>query len=116
MTDEEIEVLIARYIAAWNEPEANARRRHLEAAWEEAGTYSDPLAQAASRDELEALIAGFQGENPEATFTIQGKIDHHHRALRFFWMLHYPNGIQQSGMDYGEVSPQGRLAKITGFF
>jgi hypothetical protein len=31
-------------------------------------------------------------------------------------MLHYPNGIQQSGMDYGEVSPQGRLAKITGFF
>lgn len=116
MTDEEIEILVARYMAAWNETEADARRRHLEAAWEESGSYSDPLSQAASRAELEAQIAGFQNENPEATFSIQGNIDHHHGALRFFWTLHYPNGIQQPGMDYGEVSPQGRLAKITGFF
>jgi hypothetical protein len=35
--------LVSRYIAAWNEPDAGARRQAVAELWTEDGTYTDPL-------------------------------------------------------------------------
>jgi hypothetical protein len=108
--------LIKNYTAAWSEPDAASRQSLLEAVWEQAGTYTDPLSRAENRAELHALIGQFLADNPGATFTLKGKVDAHHDFVRFYWTLRMSNGVEMEGMDYGEVSPQGKLVKIVGFF
>ena len=112
----ELDALIKKYTAAWSEPDAASRQILLEAVWEQSGTYTDPLSAAVDRAELHALIGQFLTGNPGATFTLKGKIDAHHTYIRFYWLLRMSNGVEIKGMDYGEVSPQGKLVKIVGFF
>jgi len=47
---------------------------------------------------------------------LAGPIDHHHGHVRFYWQLRLPNGADVPGMDYGEVSAEGQLVRIVGFF
>jgi hypothetical protein len=108
--------LIEEYIAAWNEPDPGIRLEILETVWHDDATYTDPVSQADNRAGLDAIIEGFREDNPDAKFIINDKIDHHHGYVRFSWMLHLPNGAEVPGMDYGEVSPDGKLIKIVRFF
>jgi hypothetical protein len=116
MDAESLTRLIEGYLAAWKEPKATKRRKLLDRVWEENGEYTDPLMHAPNRERLEAYIERFLADNPGASFSIQGKIEHHNHYLHFFWSLRLPNGSQVAGMDYGEVSPAGKLKKIVGFF
>jgi hypothetical protein len=116
MNPAEVETLVRSYVAAWSEPDPAERRRLLDAVWHEHGTYTDPLSQAAGRAGLDALIAEFLQRNPGARFSLAGPIDQHHGHVRFFWTLRLANGREMRGMDYGEITPEGRLLKIVGFF
>jgi hypothetical protein len=107
---------IEKYLAAWNEPEPAARRALLEACWSADGTYTDPRSHGANLAELDAIIAGFLSASPGAEFTLNDKIDAHHGYVRFYWTLHFANGTELPGMDYGEIAPDGKLKKIVGFF
>jgi len=116
MADTDIETLIGDYIAAWSEPDPAARRRLLESAWDDEGTYTDPVSHAANRAGLDAIIEQFHADNPGARFARKDKLDTHHGHIRFYWVLTFANGINMTGMDYGEISPRGKLVKIVGFF
>jgi hypothetical protein len=116
MTSTDILPLIEEYIAAWNEPDPSIRIELLEAVWQENGAYIDPVSHAENRAGLDAIIDGFQGDNPGAKFILNEKIDFHHGRVRFYWDLHLANGMEIPGMDYGEVSLDGKLVKIVGFF
>lgn len=116
MNPNEINALVDNYVAAWSEPEANARQKLLEVVWQVDGIYTDPLSHATNRAGLEAIIAQFLKNNPGAKFTLNGPPDHHHQHIRFYWTLRLANGREIPGMDYGEVSPEGQLVKIVGFF
>lgn len=116
MTTPEINALLENYVAAWSEPEAGVRQALLESIWEVAGTYTDPLSHATSRAGLDEIIADFLRKNAGARFTLDRPPDHHHHHLRFYWTLHLANGRKTPGMDYGELSPAGKLVKIVGFF
>lgn len=116
MNPVDLNTLIENYVTAWGEPEASARWKLLEAVWQEDGTYTDPLSHAANRAGLEAIIALFLKNNPGAKFTLTGQPDHHHQHIRFYWTLRLANGRELPGMDYGEVSPEGKLVRIVGFF
>ncbi len=111
-----LETTIEKYFAAWSEPDAAARKALLEAVWSADGTYTDPMAHAANRAELDALIAKVLSTNPGAKFTLRDKIDAHHGHIRFYWTLTFADGTEAPGMDYGEVAPDGKLIKIVGFF
>jgi hypothetical protein len=113
---DEIDALIKDYVTAWSEPDPDVRQRLLEGVWEKDGVYIDPMTQATTREMLNEVIAQFHRNNPGGTFTVDGKIEHHHRHVRFNWRLRFPNGSEVSGMDYGEVTPEGKLSKIVGFF
>jgi hypothetical protein len=116
MNLQEIEPIIAGYMAAWNESDPVARRSLLGEAFEESGTYTDPLSQAANRAELDAVIARFRQDNPGASFSLENKIDFHNHYVRFYWLLSFANGARLSGMDFAEISPEGKISKIVGFF
>lgn len=116
MESHEVDALIADYVAAWSEPDPATRQRLLASAWSDDGTYIDPTSQSSDRAGLDAMIAQFHTNNPGATFTIKGNVEHHHGHIRFFWTLHFANGAEVSGMDYGQVTPDGKLARIVGFF
>lgn len=112
----QIEALIVRYTLAWSEADAEKRMQHLAAVWEDDGVYSDPLSEAPGREALHQLIGGFLAQNPGAFFELAGPVEHHHQHLRFFWKMLLANGSELRGMDYGEISPNGKLSKIVGFF
>ena len=116
MKTNDIETLIQTYAAAWSEPDDEKRGKLLDAVWSAGATYTDPVAHAANKAELHTLIAGFLTENPGAQFTLNGPIDSHHHHIRFYWTMNLANGTTLPGMDYGEVTPDGKLSKIIGFF
>jgi len=113
----DVEEIVAAYAAAWNEPDAVARRRALERAWADGGIYSDPTARVEGRDALLAHIGGFQAQMPGARILLTSGIDAHHGAIRFTWALRAGDGrIVTEGIDFGELADDGRLRRITGFF
>ena len=116
MTRTEIDTLLKQYTAAWSEPDPQARQALLQAAWHETGEYTDPIAHAANRAELDGVIARFQQSNPGARFTLHGQAIHHHNYICFFWVLQLANGTELQGTDYGEIGADGKLRKIVGFF
>ena len=45
------------------------------------------------------------------------EIDEHHRHFRFAWELVASDGsVAIAGLDVGELTENGRIARITGFF
>jgi hypothetical protein len=108
---------VAAYIAAWNEADVAKRKPLLETAWADDGAYIDPVSDVKGRDGLEATIAGFHAQQPGARIDLTSGIDQHHNQIRFRWDFVGPDGkIAISGIDVGEIAPDGRLARIVGFW
>jgi len=59
-----IEEVADRYIAVWNEPDAEGRRHAVARLWTEDGTYTDPLAAAEGREAIEGVITGVREQFP----------------------------------------------------
>lgn len=112
-----IEDVPQRYIAVWNEPDADARRRAVAELWTEDGTYTDPLADVEGHEAIEAVIAGAREQFPGHIFRLLGDVDAHHGVARFSWEL-VPEGHGESvviGFDVAVVADDGRLRNVYGF-
>ena len=79
--------IVERYLAAWNEKDAQRRRALVDALWTEDGSYTDPLADANGRAEIDGLIGAVQQQFPGFVFTLGGPVDAHHEQARFTWHL-----------------------------
>jgi SnoaL-like domain len=109
--------LVDRYIAAWNEPDADARRAAVAGLWTEDGTYTDPLVAAAGHQAIEAVIGGAREMFPGHVFRLAGGVDGHHDIARFGWEL-VPAGGGDSvavGFDVAVAADDGRLRGVYGF-
>lgn len=112
-----IEDTVDRYIAAWNEPDAAARRDLVAAVWEDDGSYLDPLMEGTGTDQLTAMIGAAQAQFPGHRFVLAGAPDAHHDRARFTWHL-VPDGgsgVVAVGHDFAVVGEDGRFASVTGF-
>lgn len=111
------ERVIAQYLAAWNETDANARVALLSACWAEGGVYVDPTVELAGAAELSRHIAAVQAARPGARLEFVSGVDFHHRVLRFLWRLVRADGTPgETCVDVAEVGPAGRLVRVVGFF
>ena len=109
--------LIATYAAAWSEPDREARQKLLEAVFAADGTYTDPTVDLASRTALVDHIGQFLDGSPGAKIEATSLADSHHGSLRFAWRLVLPDGkVAVEGLDFGELSPDGKIRRIVGFF
>jgi hypothetical protein len=108
--------LADRYLAAWNETDADARRALLDQVFTEDVTYTDPLADVAGRNGLDAAIAAVQAQFPGWVFRLAGPADAHHDQLRFTWHLGPEDGEPPiTGSDVAVTDGEGRIRTVLGF-
>ena len=108
---------IATYLAAWCAPDASKRKPLLEQCWAEDGLYCDPVADGRGREALEGFIASMHEQRPGAKIVMASGIDQHHNQVRFGWAFVQADGSTAiEGIDVGELAPDGRLARIIGFW
>jgi hypothetical protein len=109
--------LIDRYIAAWNETDAERRRELIARTWSEAAQYCDPMLQSDGRAGIDAMIAAVQERYPGHRFRRTGEVESHHDRARFTWELAGETGeIVVCGTDFAVVAQNDRLDAVTGFF
>jgi hypothetical protein len=109
--------LIDRYIAIWNQNDAERRRNLVASTWAEAASYVDPVMSGEGQSGIDAMVQGFQERFPGYRFSRTSEIDTHHDRIRFSWELAPEGGPPVvKGTDFCVVSADGRLQAITGFF
>jgi hypothetical protein len=109
--------MVERYLAAWNETDARRRRELVDAVWAPDGSYTDPLADARGRAEIDGLIGAVQQQFPGFVFTLGGPVDAHHNQARFTWHL-APAGAAEPvviGFDVAVLDGDGQLRSVHGF-
>lgn len=114
MTDAKL--VADRYIALWNEADAEVRRSLLARDWEEGATYVDPMGAARGAAEVDALIANVHKLFPDFSFQLIGKPDGHGDNVRFRWSLGPGDFVDApfEGTDFATLA-NGRIAAVTGF-
>src|SRR5690242_12664159 len=96
------------YLAAWNETDPAARRALVAQVWTAGGTYTDPLADVAGHDALDATIAAVQQHFPGFVFRLLGTPDGHHAQVRFSWELGPAGGpAPVAGSDVAVLAEDG---------
>ena len=114
-TDTNVEQLVDRYIAVWNETDPATRRDLIAQTWTEDGTYLDPLLTGAGHDGIDATIGGAQPQFGGARFRRTSDVNAHHDVVRFSWALGSEDNLALSGVDFGVIA-DGRFQSLTGFF
>ena len=111
-----MQVIVERYLAAWNETDASRRRKLVDELWSEDGSYTDPLADAHGRTEIDGLIGAVQQQFPGFAFTLGGPVDTHHDQARFTWHLG-PDGAEPVviGFDVAVLNGGGQIRSVYGF-
>ena len=109
--------IVERYLAAWNETDAERRRGLVDALWTEDGSYTDPLADAWGRAEIDGLIGAVQQQFPGFVFTLLGAPDAHHSQARFAWSFGPDGAVEPPvvGFDVVALDGDGRIATVLGF-
>ncbi|MEV5827599.1 nuclear transport factor 2 family protein [Spirillospora sp. NPDC052242] len=112
----DITELVQRYLAAWNETDAAARRAILAEVFADDAVYTDPLASVRGTDGLDATIAAVQAQFGGLVFSLGGAVDAHHDIARFTWHLG-PEGGEPVviGFDVAVVGADGRISQVLGF-
>ena len=107
--------LIEQYLTIWNETDPTARRALIELVWAPDATYTDPLAQVAGRDQLDAVVSAVQQQFPGLVFRLAGPVDAHHDVARFTWHLGGPGAEPLViGFDVAVIR-DGRVTAVHGF-
>src|SRR6516164_3868718 len=109
--------LIDRYIAMWNETDAERRRALIARTWTEDATYLDPVLQGEGQAGIDAMVRGVHERFPGHRFRRTSDLDTHHDRVRFTWELAPDGGpAVVKGIDFAVVAADQRLQAVTGFF
>lgn len=108
---------VDRYIAMWNETDPASRRDIIRGLWSEDCDHLDPTTRAVGRDGIDGLVAAVQERFPGHQFRRTSEVDSHSGHIRFSWSLTADRGGPAlSGTDFGALTEDGRLRRITAFF
>jgi hypothetical protein len=110
--------LVESYLAAWNERDVRRREDLIAKTYTEDATYLDSHRTGTGYEGLSKMIAAVHGQFSEAyRFRLASEVESHHDVLRFRWEA---GGTKEAplhfgGTDFCVLSPDGRLASVTGF-
>jgi hypothetical protein len=108
----------ARYIAAWNERNADKRRALIAETYTDDATYVDPARNGKGHDGISNMIATVHAQFPAAyRFQLKGSVEAHHGCARFQWEAGgQPDApLHFVGTDVIEIAADGRIRTVTGF-
>lgn len=109
--------IVDRYVAAWNERDADARMTKVAAAFTDDARYCDPLADVHGHAGISSMLGALQEAHPGLTIRVTSPVDEHHDLLRFHWAAAGEDGaVAIAGVDVARTAPDGRLADVRRFF
>ncbi len=112
----DIETVVEKYVASWNETDAARRQSAIAAACAADARYRDPIMAGDGHAGLDAMLAGVQAKFPGFVLKRISKVDSHNGAVRFAWSLGPAAGPSiVEGVDFATLAPDGKLASIVGF-
>jgi hypothetical protein len=112
-----LDQLIDTYCAAWSDPDPTRRRELLGGVWADGATYTEPTVHTAGLDDLLAHIDTVVARRPGARVVRTSRVDAHHDLARFAWRVVQADGTAlPEGLDLAELSADGRIRRIIGFF
>jgi SnoaL-like domain len=106
-----------RYIATFNETDADARRGLLNELYAADCRYVDPIADASGVDEIDAFLAATQQQFAGIRFSLGGPVDGHRGQLRLHWHA-VPPAAQEPvaiGFDVLVLDEHERVRRVYGF-
>lgn len=106
----------AHYLAAWNEPDPDQIREHLDRAVTADVAFIDPANVTAGPDELETMISEARSSMPSAEYRVVSGTDGHHGRFRYRWEVWVNGDLLMPGMDVTTVDESNRIERIDGFF
>lgn len=109
-----IEQLVERYVALWNEPDIDRRRREIVALWAPDGIHYAKAHTCQGYLALEQRVTGSYDRSIKPgvnVFCRAGAIDAHHNVARFAWhMKRRESGmIAATGMEIFVLSEDGHI-------
>ena len=108
---------IDTYLAAYNEPDADARRELVARAFAANGALVDPPIDGEGVGGISDMMGAVHQQYPGHRFTRASAVDEHHGYFRYGWELRGPDdGVVLEGTDVGMVDETGKLARVIGFF
>ena len=110
--------IVLRYMAIWNETDAQRRRALLAEAFVSDGSYMDPNRQGVGYQELDALMSSAQMAFPGYRLRLVSGIDLHHDGyVRFSWAAGgLPDApVYLAGTDFMRLTADGRIQFVVGF-
>ena len=116
-TATDTEALVERYFTMWQTTEPDERASLVAATFTEDGRHVDQHADATGHAGLTEMIAGVHTGFPGFRMARTSGIDRFGDQVRFAWSLDGSDGTPiVQGLDICEVAPDGRLARVTGFW
>jgi hypothetical protein len=105
--------LAERYVAVWNEPDADRRRLSIAALWVEDGEHytrvHDVRGHAALEERVRGAYSQFVGTGAYV-FRSASNANGHHGTVRFNWEMVAPDGrVAARGFDFLVLAQDGRI-------
>ena len=112
-----INEVVVRYIAAWNERDATRRRDLIAKTWTEDGNYLDAHRKGDGHAGIDAMIEAAQQQFPGYRLALKSGIEAHNGHARFSWAAGgAPDApLYLGGTDFVVVGRDGRLKSVIGF-
>jgi hypothetical protein len=112
-----INEIVLRYLAVWNERDAQRRRALVAKTWTEDGSYIDRARDGVGHDRIDRMIATAQEHFPGYRLNLASGIEAHHDYVRFSWVA---GGTAEAplylkGTDFAVIAGDGRLKSVIGF-
>jgi hypothetical protein len=113
----DVSTTVDRYIALWNETSQEARVAGIAEVFSADATYTDPLADVAGHEGIDAVMAGAQAQFPGFTFRLLDAVDTNHHIARFTWELVPAAGGESLviGADVAVFGEDGKIRAVYGF-
>jgi hypothetical protein len=110
----EINGLVDRYVAVWNEPDADRRRKGIAELWVEDGAHFTPSLEARGYEALEDRVAGAHGKwvrTEGFIFRSSNNAEGHHDVVTFNWEMVPAAGGEAAavGRDFLVLGDDGRI-------
>ena len=110
-------VVLRLYDEAWTIPDYESRLEVLRKIWTDDGLYMDPdVPEGVSGPEALARVIDEQFEQYPGMSIVSSAPDVLGNRAWFRWSATLGSGESFSGVDFVEFAPDGRIARLTGFY
>ena len=106
-----------RYIALWNEADAEKRRGLIAWTFAEDAVCQYPLLGGNGYEGIETMLSEAIEHFPNSRIVLTGEPEEHHDWVRFRWELLLPDEAEPfaAGTDIGQIGDDGRFTQLIGF-